>query len=259
VISYSYILFCSANCIILQLLLTAKFKLDKTQQMLARIQQENCDYFSQTLSVNSDNVTTSPSTVGIPEPQESQEVVTQPAVQTQPLQVPLAQQQLPPQPPLQVPPQPQQAPVLPQPRQRQQGPGAQTQVPTVYSATYDNMLEHQIIRVLAFLTHIQPSDNGKYLIISFRWLHSAINDEFTMNVFGADMWKYFGIRQPALITILRAMNEGTATAAQLQTYTSLITDIWIEKKVDIEIKNAKAKNSPTFWKNITHIYPVPAV
>jgi len=70
---------------------------------------------------------------------------------------------------------------------------------------------------------------------------------------------FLRIRQQELILILRAMNQGTASTAQLQKYSKLITDIWIDKKVDITIKNSKARTSSTFWKNIVNLFPVPTV
>mmetsp|Transcript_33325 Transcript_33325/g.39160 ORF Transcript_33325/g.39160 Transcript_33325/m.39160 type:complete len:138 (+) Transcript_33325:923-1336(+) len=95
------------------------------------------------------------------------------------IQQPLSQL---PQHPLSQPPPLQQQALLPQPQ-------AKKEVPQVYSRTYDDMKENETRRVLAFLTDIQPSDDGKFLSASFRWLHSPINEEFTMNVFKYDIFK----------------------------------------------------------------------
>jgi hypothetical protein len=71
-----------------------------------------------------------------------------------------------------------------------------------------------------------------------------------INIFKNAIWKYFQLRLPECIRILWAIANDNATPNQRQIYKTKITELSIEKQLEITIKYKKAKDKPTYWKYI---------
>jgi hypothetical protein len=86
-------------------------------------------------------------------------------------------------------------------------------------AQFESMHENQVLTVPATISHIKASQNGHFATLSFRFPGSALTEEFMMNIFTNDIWRYFQLRlEEFIIRILRAIANDNATPDQRQIY-----------------------------------------
>jgi hypothetical protein len=122
---------------------------------------------------------------------------------------------------------------------------------------YVNLGESATVRTILYLVYVQAmsSTQAKWLKLTFSSSPNPAGKEITMNVFEDEVYGYFGKRLPLLIRPITAVNEGVPTVQQQDLY-DLVFNNWIDKRVHVAVKNAKAKGGK-FYKNLIHMFPLP--